>query len=287
MHFSRIQRKIIRELYKFFKYRPTSYPFISGDGFRSMANHIHDEIKKITNPEKVRDGEIIFVKADMLIDFFENVHPKINSRYKLISHNSDENITEKYTKYIDEKIIHWFAQNLMFEHEKVTVIPIGIENKYLYLHGIVNFFRNKNPNSEKINKIIFGFNPNTNPSIRNKSLSELRYSELTYEIKKPLDSKGYLKLLSEYKYVASPPGNGIDCIRTWEAIILGTTPVCLSNKNTELLLKLGAPIISVENYSTEEISKIEEEFNKLKIKGLIKNDICTIDFWKDLINHKK
>jgi hypothetical protein len=287
MSIKKIKTKILRKIYKFLKYRPSSDPFISGDGFRKMANHIHDETKKIKYPEKIKDGDIVFVKSDMLIDFFENIHPKIKSKYKLISHNSDENVTEKYAKYIDEKIIHWFAQNLMFENEKTTVIPIGIENKYFHQHGVVSFFKKQENDSEKINKILFGFNPNTNPEIRNKALLELNNSRLAEGIKKPLESKDYMQLLSKYKYVASPPGNGIDCIRTWEAIILGTVPVCLNNKNTELLLKLGSPVISLENYDIQDISILEENYSKLKDQGLIKDDICKIKFWENIIKNQK
>lgn len=276
---NKIKRKILREVYKAFNYRPSSYPFISGDGFRSMADHIHDETKKL-NPEKVLEKQVVFVKADMLLRFFKDVHPKIKNKYILISHNSDENITDKYVTYIDDKIIHWFAQNLMFEHEKVSVIPIGIENKHLHQHGLLNFFQNNDKNKDKEERILFGFNVRTNPTIRNQALSDLRNMKIADEILKPLDSGKYMNLLNEYKYVASPPGNGIDCIRTWEAVILGTVPICLNNKNTELLIKSGAPIIAVDSYK-------DAEYNVLKSVEVVNDDVCRFGFWENIINSKK
>lgn len=279
MLINKIKRKILRELYKVFNYRPSSYPFISGDGFRSMADHIYDETQKL-NPDKVLKKQVVFVKSDMLVDFFQNTHPKIQYKYILISHNSDENITEKYLSFIDDKIIHWFAQNLMIEHERLSVIPIGIENKYLHQHGLLDFFQNNNKQKEKKDRILFGFNIKTNPLIRNQALTELRSVSNADEILKPLDSHKYMNLLSEYKYVASPPGNGIDCIRTWEAIILGTIPICLNNKNTELFIKIGAPIVSVDSYK-------DAEYNVLKSIDVIKDDVCRFEFWEDIINSKK
>jgi hypothetical protein len=40
-----------------------------------------------------------------------------------------------------------------------------------------------------------------------------------------LNSRKYRQLLNSYGFVASPPGNGIDCHRTWEALYLGVVPI--------------------------------------------------------------
>lgn len=255
--------------------RPDSYPYISGDGFRKMTDHIYDETGKCS-PENIETGQIVFVKSDMLIDFFENCHPKINNHYKLISHNGDINIDEKYLKYIDDKIIHWFAQNLMIEHPKITVIPIGLENKHIYLHGIPKVFNKlQNVVTEKKDRILFGFNPKTNLEIREPALRHLRENELANEVKN-LNSREYLRELNQYKYVASPPGNGVDCHRTWEAIVLGVIPVCLNNTNTELLIKqLNSPILKTDNY---------KNINLKEVNG--NRDIIFFNYWKKIIKNK-
>jgi len=272
----KIKSKIGREIIKRSNNpRPDSYPFISGDGFRKIADFIYDETGKF-NPENILEGQIIFVKSDLLKEFFNEIHPKINNRYKLISHNSDKNITEEYLKYIDEKIIHWFVQNLMFEHKKVSVIPIGLENLHIYNNGIPERFKQMiNRKINKKEKILFGFNVLTNKDKRSKALNELRVNKLAEEIQKPLNNKEYLGLLNSYKYVASPPGNGIDCHRTWEAIILGVIPVCLNNKNSELLKNAGAPILITDTF---------EDFNLKKFE--VENKITRFDYWKKIINNK-
>jgi hypothetical protein len=47
----------------------------------------------------------------------------------------------------------------------------------------------------------------------------------SYVIQSPLTPRQYRKLVSQSKYVISPPGNGPDCHRTWEALYLGATPI--------------------------------------------------------------
>ena len=63
--------------------RKSSYPFISGDTFRSICDHIIDETKIPFSPDKVKDGDIIFVNTHALEYFFCVCHPLIKSRYIL------------------------------------------------------------------------------------------------------------------------------------------------------------------------------------------------------------
>ena len=113
-----------------------------------MANHVFDETKGFY-PNMVKDGDIIFLKADMIETFFKFFHQKIKSRYVLLSHNSDFSFDLENQKYLDEKIIHWFAQNINFDSdEKFSLLPIGLENRRYLKNGLIYHF-NKYKNSEK------------------------------------------------------------------------------------------------------------------------------------------
>jgi hypothetical protein len=116
--------------------RPTSYPFISGDTFRSKAQHTFDEISVIF-PENVISNDIVFVDIRKINEFFKVIHPKINCRYKLITHNGDEAVTEDLVSLTDDKVIYWYGQNINVVHPKVSAIPIGLENMYYYNNGII------------------------------------------------------------------------------------------------------------------------------------------------------
>ncbi|HAI40090.1 MAG TPA: hypothetical protein DCM40_19355, partial [Maribacter sp.] len=48
--------------------------------------------------------------------------------FTLVTHNSDINFTEEYVNAVVEffpHMKHWYTQNLLCEHSKVSPIPIG------------------------------------------------------------------------------------------------------------------------------------------------------------------
>lgn len=91
----KIYTKILRLSIKYSRDpRPGSAPFISGDGFRALAKHIHDETQTF-DPSAVKSSDIIFMNADLIETYFQEIHPKISASYRLITHNSDRNIGEK------------------------------------------------------------------------------------------------------------------------------------------------------------------------------------------------
>ena len=68
-------------------------------------------------------------------------------------------------------------------------------------------------------KVVYDHRPKvkTNPKIRKQY--ELLLKNYNYVNKYYKDLKDYRKVLSNSYFVISPPGNGIDCHRTWEALI--------------------------------------------------------------------
>ena len=75
--------------------RPCSAPFISGDGFRFLADVVYDETNTDVNLTDVPKTPIIFVKTDYLPQFFNQLHPHIDRQYVLVSHNSDHGVPDK------------------------------------------------------------------------------------------------------------------------------------------------------------------------------------------------
>ena len=119
--------------------RPSSYPYITGDSFRALAKHIFDETGDF-NPDIVEHRDIIFVGQSFFHSYFDTIHPKIKCPYILLVHNGDDPIDEKAISRLDAKIIHCFAQDVTFYHQKVTPIPIGIENKHFFINGLTYFY---------------------------------------------------------------------------------------------------------------------------------------------------
>ena len=264
--------------------RPASGQYISGDGFRKIADHLYDETERF-RPEEVQPDEVVFVNTDLLDSYFELIHPLIKFPYKLITHNSDKNITERELKYLDAKIIKWFAQNVTVNHPKLIPLPIGLENLHYYVNGVPNLFdKFKRGPSNKKPRVLFGFSVSTNRAERQEALNNLEKNPLADKIEGfPLPPQ-YLSLLNSYQFVASPPGNGLDCHRTWEAMYLGVIPIVKRSVATEYFLNLGLPLLPVENWSDlpprngEELSSLYQDIMARK-----KIDALKMDYWAKLI----
>jgi|GEM_PF-628067 len=274
-----IQRKITR---LFNVSRPASFPFITGDGFRSFAQHVFDDISDI-DTENVCIGDIIFVRSDMLHDFFKKVLPKIKNRFILLSNNADNNISIEYKAYKKNMVMHWYAQNLLYEETNVTPLPIGIAN--LRYHKEINLINKaRSSMNTKKNKILLAFRPNPERIEIRKKLSGIKTTDDVGNV----DKKTYYERIAEYKFIASPEGNGIDCHRTWESMYLKSVPIVIKNVMTEYFEKIGLPIMTIDKW--EDLIKIDESFLDKKydeMKRRFDSPALYIDYWQKLISKNK
>lgn len=266
--------------------RESSVPFISGDSFRAIAQHIYDETKQKFDPQKVKYKDTVFVKTDYLETFFNNMYPSIVYPFILITHNSDYSAPGKFKKYLNEtKILYWLGQNpdISF-HPKFIPIPIGIANR-CWGHGNVNNFKKYSEafakNQEKKYLLGINFRTGTAPGARNQVYA-LFSSKLFCANIFNKDHAKYLELMAQTKFIISPPGNGLDCHRTWEALLVGTIPIVKSSTLDPLFADLPVVIITDWNQVTEEF--LHRKYDEIQA-CLDTFDLEKIYFayWKDLI----
>src|SRR5260221_3588076 len=81
---------------------PVSDPFVSGDSFRSFADHIFDSSTHFS-PQNIQEKDIIFVDFGHLERFFSEIHPRISARYILITHNGDLSVDKRWIVNLDKK----------------------------------------------------------------------------------------------------------------------------------------------------------------------------------------
>ncbi len=279
-----VRRKIARLL----KQHPTSHPYLSGDTFRAIANHVHDMDSTVT-PASVHKNDIVFVQSHLLRDYFSAIHPHITEPYILISHNADENITAEFTPFISKTIIHWFAQNCVIVHPKVTPLPIGLENKWYHLHGIPAFFdRLRSLVVQKRTAVLYKFSIKTNVAERTLATTSLEQAPNAETYADWRESYQYLSSLQNVKFVASPAGNGEDCIRTWEAMYLKTVPILRRSVFATYFEGLGLPIMIIENWA--ELTELDHKrLDTIYDTMADKWDAPALwaDYWITQINSKK
>jgi len=285
----KIKTFVRRKINNIFNFnRPASNPFITGDGFRALAQHVFDELSEIKT-DNVQSGDIVFVRGDFLHDYFKKIHPKIKNPYILISHNSDQNIGENYEKYIDEKIIHWFAQNVLMENKKITPIPIGLQLRmYDNKNKIVELLTKYKNSQNKIFKIFYSFSSETNLK-RSFALPILKANKFCEGIDKQQTREKYYLNLSRYTFTASPEGGGVDCHRTWESLYLKTIPIVEKNSTTKYWFELGLPVLLIDSWN--EIDIIDETFIQSKyreLKDKFDSPVLYMEYWlKEIIKYKK
>jgi hypothetical protein len=269
--------------------RPGSYPYVSGDSFRILADYIHDETGTF-EPSEVKRGDIVFVSNPLIFSYLQTIHPEIKTPYILIEHNGDNSIDKSVVDLLDEKIIRFYAQDVVYAHEKIIPIPIGLENLHYHVNGVTSLFNRfrrrieKHPTLRK-NRIFFFFSVNTNPSERGPAKEYFLKHQLMDTAIGMLSPRLHLRTLMSYKFVASPPGHAIESSRTWEALYLKTVPIVKDFVSMEFFASIGLPIWVVHNW--KELEGYSEQALSTKYEQFIEKanwEPLYMDFWIKKIN---
>jgi hypothetical protein len=143
--------------------------------------------------------------------------------------------------------------------------------------------------SMRSKRMIMDFALNTNVDLRIRMYWHF-YNKVFAEIKAFSIPRGVLwGRYSEVQFVLSPPGNGYDCHRTWEALALGAVPILFkaekvmssgSSKANELFE--GLPVVMVESHEeiTEEaLDRWAREIEEKKRAGVFKMEKLLAGYW--------
>jgi hypothetical protein len=260
----------------------SSYPYITGDTVREYCDHILDAVESFS-PGSVKDGDSIFVMIDHLDHFFKNYHPLIRGKYVLITPHffdeSDDSVPGKFRGYLDdEKILAWFSHNIDFQHKKMIYFPIGIGNAY-YNYGnkdVFDFCISKYKGVLARNKLLYmNFSIHTNPKERIPVFEFFREKKFCTSAKNK-SLRSYLLDLCRHKFVLSPMGNGIDCFRTWEALLMGCIPIVKSSSIDPLFVDL--PVLIVDDWSMVTEEYLNKKFTEMR-KKTFKMEKIYIPYW--------
>lgn len=201
-------------------------PMFVGDNRWLFISDIKDEIY---NPP------LIYMPGHRLIDMYTVIN-KLKNKFVLITHNSDENIDDRFLNLLsNDKIQMMFSQNLILTHEKAKILPIGIANSQ-WPHGNIDIFRkiSNMPSVDgpirfdyKCQDIYFFFTLSTNQPVRQRCKDILLNKGLIWRETQSFEN--YLADLRSCKFAICPVGNGVDTHRFWECILLGVIPVVENN----------------------------------------------------------
>ena len=176
----------------------------------------------------IKNGDMIFVKVDLLNIFFLKIYPLINVKFMLISGVGGKDVEPVFLKYLfEDKIIKWIGCNIVFEHPKIFKIPIGFEENELESGDqtlLKLLYNSRKTYEDKKNKLLLTKMGNTHKSrlgfdkmFNNKSFVTILNERLNF--------KKYMEKINEHKFVLCPRGCGTDTHRFWEVLLMNSIPI--------------------------------------------------------------
>lgn len=251
--FETIRRSVIRRAIK--NNRTSSWPLLSGDTYRSVCNYRIDSVDDIENfLHTDRPQGKLFVAAGFAQDFHVRVaskHLKNFQDCELIIHNGDLIPEAEIFNEWSNQFSRIYSVNWLGDNSKVFPLPIGLENFSYLRNGVPRDYKRENSKERPI-RFLVAFNDHTNPSERTSARTKTGILTGAYVMPTESTPRQYRQLVSKSKYVISPPGNGPDCHRTWEALYLGATPIV--KKAFWPFNDLPLPVVVVEDWSDIERS---------------------------------
>jgi len=237
--------------------RLSSYPFISGDTFRDFADFKVESSVDYENFLSKLSGlshnvRTVFVSADFAEVFLINFPTEFGADLTLIIHNGDQipvqAIEENYARFRRIFCVNWLG-----DPEYASPLPIGLENQWRNNFGKVQNFKKSTPSKreELVTKhrkflLLVSFSIHTNKLVRAEARRTFSQSSIQGSHLRKFTGRSYRRRLLNTAFVVSPPGNGPDCHRTWEALYSGAIPIVLSSA-----WPFGAqdlPVLEVENW---------------------------------------
>lgn len=259
-----------------------------GKGYLDHADFVIIDTKPIS-PEIFKKDGIIFCKTDFIDHLFNFI--KFSSRkYILITHWSDYHVNKTMFDKRPPCIKKWYASATVYEHPELIQIPIGFGIFYHEFpkvnEELQNWFIDNSDRFEKIEKdyntvycnySIDRFRP-PRYNVMEKIMStgvKCFMPEHQNTVNGRLTFRDYCEQQPHYKFVASPPGNGIDCHRNWEAIYMGCIPIVIRNlvyKNYDL------PILQVDDY-LQVNQKLLDDYIIYYNEHQFNWDQCHLSYW--------
>lgn len=270
--------------------RRASFPFVSCDTFRAMCHLVVDSAQDVqalpqalavaTAPRRV------FVNAELAAQLLMGLSDEHARRVELVIHNGDTipavEIAAQAHRFLRVHSVNWLGPR-----DTALPLPIGLENAAYCANGRLELFADLVPHQRlatlardvRTHDLLVAFSDHTNPAERGPARTALLGSGLDVSAPERLGHKGYQRALRAHRFVASPPGNGPDCHRTWEAMYAGTIPIVL--RNAWPFTHRNWPVLVVDSWA-EAIENLRGDNEALRQQILAgsSDDFYAMDFFR-------
>lgn len=257
---------------------------------------------------KMFDGMSIYVISNVIRFFIMKIMPKIKHKFILVTGASVktcpiEILNEREFNFLmnNKYLIRWCSQNnIIYSLPRIKQIPLGLDY-HTILNNSNHHWRDKNEGilpieQEKILKEILldskpFYNRITNKIYTNFSMNADRFNQRKISLneipKNLLDFSGgkykrtkTWKIMTNFAFVLSPYGNGMDCHRHWEALILGCIPIIKSTEFENMFSDLC--VLNVKNWSDINQKLLDDTIEKFKNMKFNMEKV-KLEYWKNII----
>lgn len=227
----------------------------------------------------VRDGDLVWVRASALVQFLDEALPHLKARFGLLTGDHVTSIPSGFGRahqlLDDPRVLCWFAQNLDGPpHPKLRHLPLGVDfhtiaNGRKWGHAratpgeqeaeLAELRRSMRPLAERRLRVHadFHFNPRARAG-DDRTLAEraLRQSGIADFAPRKLPRLQLWREKTDYAFVASPRGVGLDCHRTWESLLLGN--IVLVRRSSLDPLYAGLPVVAIDDWRELTPARLQE-----------------------------
>jgi hypothetical protein len=281
--------------------------YISSRGFLKACD-IHSSTPRSSTWELIEynhdfpnhlDGTTIYVCSTAVRNFIYNKLPYINYKFVLVTGDTDECVPSQilndaeFENFINHpNLLRWCSQNCVSEHPKMVKIPIGLDYHTRSIEvapidqeqGLASLSKSVQPFWERTLQCYSNFHFVIYETMkfgymRSDVVRDIP-SELVFYEPTVVNRIETWKNQSKYAFVLSPHGNGLDCHRTWEALILGCIPIVRTSPIDSLYEDLPVLIVNEWTDVTEALLKTTVEQFKNQSFSYEK---LTLPYWMNKI----
>lgn len=270
---------------------------------------------KIYSFNKMNDYDTVYFSNLTLRKVYKQLYTIIKKPFILVTGEGDCECPNQlfetdaeFNEFLQwDKLKHWFCQNSLVRHPKITLIPLGLDYHtmmyYSHIRGdrgpkmtpteqeaqIMALRRTMRPFWERIPACYGNF----------QFLTRTKYgSDRTDAIAKILPNTIYYDCKHErvqtfinqtaFAFVPSPFGQDYECIRTWEALCLGCIVIIKSCPLDGLYE--GLPVVIIQDWSevtSDFLQKTLIEYKEKHLKNEFKYEKLHKHYWMRLIQQTK
>jgi len=222
--------------------------------------------------DAVRDGDLVWIRLIALPQFLDEALPRIKARFALVTGDEDWAIPSGFDRsqalLADERVACWFTQNYdgTEAHDKLQPLPIGLDfhtisNRRKWGHWpatpaaqeaeLEALRASAPPSARRLLRVHADFHFNKHKQQvwgDDRHAVQLALSDnpdVQFQTKKVRRIELWREK-TRYAFVVSPHGNGLDCHRTWESLVLGNI-VIVKRSSLDPLYE-GLPVVIVDDW---------------------------------------